>query len=485
MATNKLIWGINDSSHDAALSVIYGDEILFAAHSERYDKIKMSWQINEKIVEEALEYGAPQQIAYFEKRWKKKLRRRFFGGINGDYSNIYKQKLNFDLAEEVQVGHHKSHAAAGYYTSTFDSATIVVVDAIGEFETTTIWSGNDGKLKKLYSINYPLSFGLFYSWYTKFLGFVPGVEEYILMGLSAYGDPSIYLSEINELFPSIDKQSYNFHKFNTQLEKKSLSFNDRANIAAAVQTVYENRLFELVRLSKSINLSQNLILMGGCALNCVANTKLFDLYDNIWIMPNPGDAGSSLGAALSINGRHVDWNGPYLGTNIGEKYPTDQAIKSLLSKKIVAVANGRAEFGPRALGNRSIFADPRDPLSKNVVNTIKKREQFRPFAPVILEEDVSDWFDIDRPSPYMQFAVRCKKPNLIPAVVHIDGTSRVQTVNQDQHPGLFSLLTKWKELTGIPVLLNTSLNIKGQPLLNDLNDCYLWIEQNPGIDLHN
>ncbi|MGA1048853.1 MAG: carbamoyltransferase C-terminal domain-containing protein, partial [Minisyncoccia bacterium] len=222
--------------------------------------------------------------------------------------------------------------------------------------------------------------------------------------------------------------------------------------------------------------SKNLILMGGCALNCVANSKIAQSgkWENIWIMPNPGDAGSSLGAAAALYGKHLNWEGPYLGYDLGGDYPIEKIIEQLFKDKIAAVAVGRAEYGPRALGNRSILADPRDPNIKDEVNKIKKREMFRPFAPVVLEEKASDWFDMNFISPYMQYAVKCKKPDLIPSVVHKDGTSRVQTVNRQQHPGLYDLLSNWYAITGIPILLNTSLNIKGQPLLNDNKDIIEW-----------
>ena len=191
-------------------------------------------------------------------------------------------------------------------------------------------------------------------------------------------------------------------------------------------------------------------------------------------MPNPGDAGSSLGAAAALYGKHLDWQGPYLGYDLGGKYPVDKIFNEIMKNKIAAVASGRAEFGPRALGNRSILADPRDPKIKNKVNRIKQRELFRPFAPVVMEEYASEWFDMDYTSPYMQFTPKCLKPNEIPSVVHVDGTSRVQTVNRNQHPGLYSVLKKFYDSTGVPVLLNTSLNIKGQPLLNDENDIKKW-----------
>jgi carbamoyltransferase len=191
-------------------------------------------------------------------------------------------------------------------------------------------------------------------------------------------------------------------------------------------------------------------------------------------MPNPGDAGSSLGAAAAVHQKKLDWHGPYLGTNIPGEYPVDRIIDALMENKIAPVASGRAEFGPRALGNRSILADPRDPEIKDKVNKIKKRELFRPFAPIVMEEHASEWFDMYYVSPYMQFTPRCLKPELVPSVVHYDGTSRVQTVNANQHPGLYAVLKKFYEITGVPMLLNTSLNIKGQPLLNDLEDIAKW-----------
>jgi carbamoyltransferase len=209
---------------------------------------------------------------------------------------------------------------------------------------------------------------------------------------------------------------------------------------------------------------------------------LWKFFDDIWIMPNPGDAGSSLGAALAILNKHVKWGGPYLGYDLGGEYPVKKIFDRIMQDGVAAVATGRAEFGPRALGNRSILADPRDPNIKDRVNLIKQRELFRPFAPVIMEEYASEWFDMDYASPYMQYTPRCLKPELIPSVVHVDGTSRVQTVNRSQHPGLYDLLKMFYEKTGVPLLLNTSLNIKGQPLLNDENDIIDW-EQTYGTEI--
>jgi carbamoyltransferase len=241
--------------------------------------------------------------------------------------------------------------------------------------------------------------------------------------------------------------------------------------------VYEQRLNDFMRMAKSITGKSNLVFMGGCALNSSANTLLWNIFDMIWIMPNPGDAGSSLGAAAALYGKHLDWESPYLGHEIGGGYPVQKIVDGILKDKIVAVASGRAEYGPRALGNRSILADPRDPSIKDKVNLIKQREPFRPFAPVVMEEHASHWFDINFASPYMQYTVKCLQPDRIPSVVHADGTSRVQTVNKTQHPGLWEVLSIINDKTGVPILLNTSLNIKGQPLLNDNTDIQRWEQE--------
>ena len=302
---------------------------------------------------------------------------------------------------------------------------------------------------------------------------MPNQEEYIMMGMAAYGDWKRYYKEVDEYFPKYDQQKYNFHKGINDWGME-ITEQDRFDIAAAVQVVYEQRLNQFMRMAKSLTGKNNLVFMGGCALNSSANTLLWNIFDMIWIMPNPGDAGSSLGAAAALYGKHLDWKGPYLGYDMGGKYPVQQIVEGILKDGIVAVAAGRAEYGPRALGNRSILADPRDPLIKDKVNLIKQRELFRPFAPVVMAEHASKWFDMDFESPYMQYTVKCLQPHKIPSVVHEDGTSRVQTVTIEQHRGLYMALNKFYLQTGVPIFLNTSLNIKGQPLLNDEQDAIDW-----------
>jgi len=462
-----IILGVNETSHDASVSLIKDGEILFAGHSERYSKIKNDWYINDSLVNDALQYGTPDAIAYYEKPSLKASRLLLRGGL-GDW------KPRFDVQGRPRKSfkHHYSHACAGYYTSSFTDSVIVVLDSIGEYNTSTIWVGEGEKIKLKYKQNYPVSFGLFYSAFTELIGLMPNQEEYIMMGMAAYGDWTRYYKKVNDYFPSYSNQKYNLHKGIT--DWGLIQEEDKFDIAAAAQMVYEQRLNEFMRMAKSITGKNNLVFMGGCALNSSANTILWKIFKDIWIMPNPGDAGSSLGAAAAFYGKHTEWKTPYLGYNIEGNYPINEILLELKTNKIAAVANGRAEYGPRALGNRSILADPRDPDIKDKVNMIKQREQFRPFAPVVLEEFASEWFDMDFVSPYMQYTVKCKQPDKIPSVVHKDGTSRVQTVSRDQHPGLHMLLRKWYWDTGCPVLLNTSLNIKGQPLINNEQDVLDW-----------
>jgi carbamoyltransferase len=468
------VFGFNETSHDAALAVVGDGKILFAAHAERYSKLKNDWYTNDALWEDAKRYGQPDATAYYEKPRLKQLRLSMYGG-NAEW----KPRHKYDKAFK----HHYSHACAGYYTSPFNKAAIVVLDAIGEFSTSTVWSGDGEDIKLIKEIKYPLSFGLFYTAFTDLIGLKPNEHEYILMGMAGYGDPNRYYKKVLQYFPNTKQQKYNYHKgiidWGEEIDEQA-----KFDIAAAVQMVYELRLADFMYDVRSRLLPEynNLVFMGGCALNASANTMLWKIFDDIWIMPNPGDAGSSLGSALAILNKHVKWEGPYLGHDLGGEYPVQKIFDRIMKDGVAAVATGKAEFGPRALGNRSILADPRDPNIKDRVNLIKQRELFRPFAPVIMEEYASEWFDMDYTSPYMQYTPRCLRPELIPSVVHVDGTSRVQTVNRSQHPGLYDLLKMFYEKTGVPLLLNTSLNIKGQPLLNDENDIIDW-EQTYGTEI--
>jgi carbamoyltransferase len=306
---------------------------------------------------------------------------------------------------------------------------------------------------------------------TKRVGLKPLDEEYILMGMSAYGniDQANRIQEllIHDVTVPLFKQ--NLH---TGVDSDFLHNVDEFDIAASTQALTELMIDRVMARALSIGSSKNLVYSGGVALNCLANRLLGDYFNNIWIMPNAGDAGSSLGAAAIGYGGQLNWRNSFLGHDIAGKYPTEDIITELLTNKIVGVASGRAEFGPRALGNRSLLADPRGNNIKEQVNAVKQRQQFRPFAPAILEELCNTYFDMPRGlrnSRYMQAVARCRFPELFPAIVHYDGTSRVQTVPRDGS-GIRRLLEAWYAETGCPMLLNTSLNIRGEPMVNDRND---------------
>lgn len=302
------------------------------------------------------------------------------------------------------------------------------------------------------------------------VGLRPLDEEYILMGMAAYGKPK-YVPSMEKLFSSFDDVILqdNLH---IGIDEDFLKGADEMDIASSAQVVVEKLIENVMMKAKELGKSDNLVYGGGVALNCLANRLLGKYFDNIWIMPNPGDAGNSLGAAALGYGKKINWTDAFLGYDIEGDYPVDNIIKELHTNKIVGVANGRAEFGPRALGNRSLLADPRGDEIKDKVNEIKRRQKFRPFAPVILEEYVGDYFDMPvgfSTSRYMQCIATCRHPDLFPAIVHHDGTSRVQTVPNDGS-GIRQLLEAWYELTGCPMLLNTSLNIRGEPMVNDRDD---------------
>jgi len=471
--------GINCLNHDAAMAVIDGGEILWAAHSERYSKIKNDEYLNWDIVNEAKLFGPWDRVVYYEKPILKKTR-QFYAGQWAEVfnrANMPQSYLqNFNIKIDQYCGHHESHAAGGFYTSPFNEAMVLTVDAIGEWETTTIWQASDKKLEKCYSMKYPHSLGVLYSAFTQRVGLKPAEEEYILMGMSAYGQPK-YVSNIYKDLLQWDGDfilKKNLHRGLGDWLPEA----DSMDLAASIQQVMELELEKLWRKARkhiSVGHARNLVYGGGVALNCVANTKLadLDLFDNIWIMPNPGDAGSSIGCIAAAERKHINWRHPFLGHRIEGEYPVDSIIKELETNRMVGVANGRAEFGPRALGNRSLLADPRGNDIKDLVNQIKKRQEFRPFAPAILEEDLRDYFEVPKcvvNTPYMQFIGICKHGKDFPAIIHHDGTSRVQTVNKTDNPGFYQLLKTWKEKTGCPMLLNTSLNIKGEPIVNDSLD---------------
>ena len=470
------ILGVSALSHDAAVSFVDGKEILFASHAERYSRIKNDPYLNQEILDDALSYGEPDIIAFYERPYLKKTR-QFYAGQYGEvfqtknlFSNYIKQ-FNLPTKKIKYIDHHLSHSAGGYFTSPFDEACIICIDAIGEWKTLTIWEAKGDKLKLKFSRNYPDSIGLFYTAFTDACGLKPNEDEYILMGMAGWGKP-IYKKKIEEEYFNrnyLCRLRKNLHKGIPDYDEKIINEMD---LAASVQAVTEEVIDDILFFAKHNTHMKNLVYCGGVALNCLANRNIPKYFDDIWIMPNPGDSGSAIGCAAAINGR-LNWKGPYLGYNIEGDYPVKPLLKELLKGNIVGVANGRAEFGPRAFGNRSLLADPRGNDIKDRVNDIKHRQKFRPFSPSILEEYAQDFFEMPvKKTPYMQFVARCKFPEQYPAIVHVDGTSRVETVNKKEKPGYWNLINEFYKKTGCPMVLNTSLNIKGEPLVNNELDAH-------------
>ncbi|MEY4332283.1 MAG: hypothetical protein RLZZ196_1021 [Bacteroidota bacterium] len=485
--------GISCGHHDAGIALIDDSgNILFAAHSERYSKIKNDANLNVDIIQDCAKYLTSGLVTCsFYERPLVKATRQLYSGQQIRFSQLSTSKLiGIDLIDQIAIRgstkcypHHLSHASAAFQTSSFDSAVVVVIDAIGEWDTLSIWEASYDDLgyaiySKKFSLKYPDSLGLFYSAMTKQAGFKPNEEEYILMGLSSLGKATAQKEIIRDIYdPKTNKALQNAHK---GLKHRIFESTSSADLAATAQNILELALEEIIKLAKSFSNNHNLVFTGGVALNCLANRHLGKWFEHIWIPPNPGDCGSSLGAAALRYGKKLNYQNAFLGTEIPGSYPTAASVQSLMENGIVAVANGRAEWGPRALGNRSLLADPRIANIKERVNTIKGREQFRPFSPAILEEHCEKYFEMPTgfsTSPHMSVVAKCKFPDNFPGIVHYDNSSRVQTVNSKQK-GLRQLLELWYEKTGCPMLLNTSLNIKGEPIINSILDANRWANLN-------
>ena len=475
--------GISAGFHDAAVSVIREDgEIMFAGHSERYSKTKNDAHIHPDLLQECCDYEF-DTVAFYERPWMHNIQQWWSGqkrygmwtthdAIRWHLGSWYQRPAR----REVCYPHHLSHAAAGFQTSPFDRAAVVVIDAIGELDTISIYRAaydNHGRAhyQKMWTQRYPHSIGLFYSAITKAVGLKPMEEEYITMGMAAYGS-DLGTGWMKEQFVD-DVETVKFKKnLHIGFDDDELSYSNKEDIAASAQRLTEEMIMNIMRQARRITGCENLVYMGGVALNCVANSRVGQIFDRIWIMPNPGDAGSSLGAAALAHGGHLYWRDAFLGHNIVGEYPIKPLLDELSANKIVGVASGRAEWGPRALGNRSLLADPRGWDIKDRVNEIKRRQKFRPFAPIILEEMVDEYFVMPRGwnhCRYMQSVAHCREPDRYPAICHVDGTSRVQTVPKDGS-GIRRLLEQWYTWTGCPMLLNTSLNIRGEPMVNDRAD---------------
>jgi len=434
--------------------------------------------------------------------------------------NEINKHLNGFKGEIIFPEHHISHAAHTFFTSPFDEAAILTIDGVGEWSTTTFGIGKNNNIKLINDIRWPHSVGLFYSAFTYFLGFKVNDGEYKLMGLSSYGKPKYYDKILNELIDVKNDGSiqlnmkyftFTYDKYMTNQNFSEIfgisprEHDERAeqvhyDIGASAQLVLEDILLKMVNHVHKKTKMKNLCLGGGVALNGVANYRILKEgpFENLHIPPSPGDAGSAVGAAQYLyychtkNKRVIQTSTERIKNNIyvGPEYSNNE-IKAFLDKNkityeflereqllkntaklisdrnIVGWYQGKMEWGPRALGNRSILADPRDRKMKDVLNEkIKHRESFRPFAPSILEEHISEYFDIDRPSPYMLLVANVKKPDKIPAVTHIDGTGRLQSVSKHVNPLYYDLINEFYKLTSVPVIINTSMNVMGEPIVN-------------------
>ena len=470
---------------------------------------------------------------------------------------LFQKKFLFDKLKELDENfndinkikfseHHYSHAASAFYPSPFEEAIILTLDGVGEWATTTVAIGKKNKLEMLKEIHFPHSLGLLYSAFTYYTGFKVNSGEYKLMGLAPYGKPKFKDLILEKLLDLKEDGSFklNMKYFNyatgltmtnekfsklfgqpVRDSKKDLLTQFHMDIASSIQAVTEDIVLKITKNISSTYKIKNLCLAGGVALNCVANGKILkeEVFENIWIQPAAGDAGGSLGAALAYWHHELKkpreefkdrMNGSYLGPKFEndfiekklnslkanyKKYNREEIIaltaKELAKEKTVGWFQGRMEFGPRALGGRSILADPRsEKMQKELNLKIKFRESFRPFAPSVLREDVSDWFDLNSDSPYMLLVSEVKKNkqikmkaedeklfgieklnikrSSIPAITHVDYSARIQTVHKDTNSRYYDLISEFKKNTDCPILVNTSFNVRGEPIVCSIEDAF-------------
>ena len=502
----KYYMGISGLHHDSAAALIDNEgNIICASQEERRTKIKndKDWPQNSinYCLKEATKLGINSddiEYAFYEKPFLK-LSRRIYQNPKATL-RYFKEAWNtsFNKARGYKkIKHHAAHALVGCATAPFENGIYLMVDAIGEWDTTT-WGVFDQQMG-IYeegSIKYPHSIGLLYSAFTRWLGLKPNEDEYIVMGAAAYGTPK-YAKKIFDEFIEIKldgtyRLKKNVHNGVEQYLRQGISVEEWYDWCASIQKVCEDVMINLVLMLQRLYAKGfNLVLGGGVALNCVANSKLLQHPDlhikDIWILPSPGDSGNALGAAAYAAGlTKLNWTTPFLGKDMDDgSQPTQVLIRDVVHRleqgEIIGWIQGNEEFGPRALGHRSLLADPRFPDMKNKVNKIKHRQEFRPFAPAVLEEDAFWYFDLpcgNERCHYMQFTARVKNPDLLPAICHIDNTSRVQTVPKSTD-SFRRLLEHWKKSTDCAVLLNTSLNIKGQPLISERKDAIKMLMDNP------
>ena len=516
--------GISAFYHDSAACLVVDGQVIAAAEEERFTGIKHDDSFPINAIKYCLEEGRikisdVKEICWYEKpkikeqRAYKIFNKRFLRTllIRLKARKRFKTQNPFVLLKSIGykgrvkfIDHHRSHTNFSYYTSPFKEAAILTVDGVGEWETVTISHAKGNNIKKLYSVNFPHSLGMLYSTITSYLGFKPNEGEYKVMGLSPYGDPSKYFGKLNKLFDKSKGDLYLLQRYFTWEYSDQVMFNkrlcrllelaprlpeepvtqDHMDLAAALQKIYEREFLYLVKKSKELTGTTNLCLGGGCAYNGVANALAYKYFDSVHVPFAPSDAGSAIGACLKT---HTNIS-PYLGPQFTDRqvYKSLQKYKRyinyyklspkkiiqktaqlLSAQNIVGWVQGRMEFGARALGNRSILASPRHPMMRERLNqVIKKRESFRPFAPSVIEENASRFFHLKEPVPYMNMVVDAKS-DVLPSATHIDGSCRVQTVTREQNEKYYLLLQEMGKLCNIPVLLNTSFNLKDQTITLD------------------
>src|SRR6516225_7229864 len=520
-----------------------GAELDDLDHAVFYDKPFLKF---ERLLETYLAF-APRGFSSFRIAMPLWLKEKLFQKslLKGE---LKKFAQSFDVNRLLFCEHHLSHAASAFYPSPFEDAAVLTMDGVGEWATTSAAMGSGKNLEVFQEIHFPHSLGLLYSAFTYYTGFKVNSGEYKVMGLAPYGEPKYVQTILDHILDlRLDgtfRVNQDFFNYCTGLTMTNGRFDAlfghsvrqpdqlltpfHMDIAASIQAVTEEIMLRLARSTRAETGMKNLCLAGGVALNCVANGKILaeGIYENIWVQPAAGDAGGSVGAALAAYHLHqrrdrvletneIDgMQGAYLGpaydqqqveselAAAGAKFTTfsdqdviDRTAKSLSAGKAVGWMQGRMEFGPRALGNRSILGDPRSPTMQKMLNLkVKYRESFRPFAPSVLREDVADWFELDGASPYMLLVAGVRKERRramtheeqslfgidklnvprsdIPAVTHVDYSARVQTVHQETNPRYHALLSRFKALTRCPVLVNTSFNVRGEPIVCTANDAF-------------
>ena len=578
------ILGISAFYHDSAAALIIDGKIIAAAQEERFSRKKHDsgypFHAVEYVLKESkLKLNEVNYITFYEKPFLKfeRLLETYVAFSPRGFKSfcmsmpiwlrekLFQKKVLFnqlrnhddnfhDMNKIYFSEHHFSHAASAFYPSPFNDATVLTLDGVGEWATTTIAKGHGRDLEILKEIHFPHSVGLLYSAFTFYTGFKVNSAEYKVMGLAPYGEPRFKNLIIDKLIDlkkdGTFRLNMDFFDYPTGLKMTNEKFsklfgqpvrnlkNDlltqfHMDVAASIQSVTEEIVLRLARSIAKETESKNLCMAGGVALNCVANGKILKekIFENIWIQPAAGDAGGALGAALALWHQELkkerseplkdEMKGAYLGPKFDnnevqstlstlnatfEKLPEEELLKvtaqELSKERTIGWFQGRMEFGPRALGARSILADPRSEKMQKILNLkVKFRESFRPFAPSIIREELSNWFDLDCDSPYMLLVADIKenkkkemnesekklfgieklniKRSSIPAVTHVDYSARIQTVHEDTNLKYYSLLKKFKEKTNCSVVINTSFNVRGEPIVNtpkDAFNCFMGTE---------